>query len=231
MKTKVIIIDNDIDNVKLIKSYLNYFENVNLIKVFGNYFEALQEIKINSVDIIFLEINLPKLHGFTFIKSLHQKPSIIITTKLEEYAAESYEYDVSDYLIKPFSLERFTKSINRAIKKINFSSEDFMLNRKSSFFIKVNKRQINIKYDDILYLESFGSYSKICTINDEYMVHKSISCATNELPQNNFLRIHRSYTIAVNKIISIEGNLIEIYSKKIPIGRKYINEVKKVILN
>ncbi len=234
MNINCIIVDDEPLAVRIIQNHLKEFQNFNVVDTFENPIEALPTLKSEKIDVIFLDINMSKMNGLDFIKILESRPNIVITTAYREYAVESYDLNVLDYLVKPIPFKRFLKAINKITKQVYaqrgvVKNED--ANSESHFFLKVDKKLVKILFKDILFIESLKDYIKVFTTVDEYLVHKSLTSITEELPKDNFLRIHRSYTIAVDKISSVEGNLVEIDSKKIPIGRKYLNHAKKVILN
>ncbi len=234
MEIKCIIIDDEPLAIKIVSNYLIEFPNFNLVNAFNNPLEAIETIKENDIDVIFLDINMPKMNGLEFIRNLDVKTNVVITTAYREHALESYDLDVLDYLVKPIPFTRFLKTINKVTQKVHLlkgSKKIDDTNDEGFIFFKVDKKLVKIKFDDILYIESLKDYIKIITVTGNYLVHKSLTSVTDELPSENFLRIHRSYTIAINKVLSLEGNLVEISSKKIPIGRKYVNHAKQVILN
>jgi len=234
MNIKCIIIDDEPLAIKVIENYLKEFKNFKIIASFNNPLEALITLKKNSVDVIFLDINMGKVNGLTFVKSINIKPIIVITTAHREFALESYDLDILDYLVKPIPFERFLKSINRITQKIHLQKG---LNKvkqnlpESHIFLKVDKKLIKVKFSEIFYIESLKDYIMVFTKTGDYLVHRSLTGFTEELPSNNFLRIHRSFTIALDKVISVEGNLVEIKNKRIPIGRKYAESAKKIILS
>ena len=230
MKINCIIIDDEPLAINVIKNHLKEFNEVELMKTFSNAIDGLSFIKENKVDLIFLDINMPLLDGFSFIKSLEKKPQIIITTAHSEFAVESYELDVLDYLVKPISFQRFVKSINKTFQI--FSKSNIITNiERPNIFIKVDKKKMKkIFLDEILVIESLKDYLKINTLTNRYIIHQTLSSFTDLLPPNKFIRIHRSYTIAIDKIDTIEGNSIEIGNVRYTIGRSYINEVKSAIL-
>ena len=234
MKIKCIIIDDEPLAIKVIENYLQEFQHFDLVATFNNPIDAMATLDEYAIDVIFLDINMSKMNGLDFIKTVDIKPNIVITTAYREYAVESYDLDVLDYLVKPIPFNRFLKTVNKITQRIHTidgSKKDEDLNSDSYIFLKVDKKLVKIKFKDILYIESFKDYIKIFTIIGDYLVHKSLTSITEELPKRNFLRIHRSYTIAIDKVISLEGNLVEIKSKRIPIGRKYLSQTKKTILN
>ena len=207
---------------------------MNLQGNFVNPLEALTMIESGEIDVVFIDINMPKMNGLDFIKSLDSSPYFIITTAYREYAVESFDLDVLDYLVKPIPFTRFLKSINKLSQKYisDKSTELSPPTADQSFiFLKVDKKLIKIKFEDIYFIESLKDYIKVFTKSGDYLAHKSLSGITEELPKTQFLRIHRSFTVALDKIQALEGNSVLVTNKRIPIGRKYINHAKDVILN
>ncbi len=234
MKIKCIIIDDEPLAVEVIKTHLSEFSNMELVGVFSNPIEALNLMEKENIDAVFLDINMPKMNGLEFIKSIGPKTNFIVTTAYREYAVESFDLDVLDYLVKPIPFVRFLKSINKLSQKIISEVKDDPLREtkeKSFIFLKVNKKLVKVKFEDILYIESLKDYIKVFTIVEDYIVHKSLTGITEELPKEQFLRIHRSFAIALDKIKEVEGNTVQINNKRIPIGRKYLNHAKSIILD
>ncbi|MGQ7947491.1 LytR/AlgR family response regulator transcription factor [Flavobacterium sp. WC2509] len=232
MKIKCVIID---DEPLAIKVLLNYFENFSefeVIATFNNSLESLEFINSNTVDAVFLDINMPMMTGFELIKLLEYKTRIIITTAFREFAAESYDLEVLDYLVKPIPLPRFIKCIHKIEAEYNSKNNIKIENHRVEphLFIKVDKKMVKINIDEILFVEGMKEYIKVVTAEKTYITHKSLTSLTDELPSDRFMRIHKSYTIALNKVKSIEGNRIQISSYTIPIGRNYSKEVKVKIL-
>ena len=234
MKIKCIIIDDEPLAAEVIQAHLSEFSNMELVGVFSNPIEALSMMENTSIDAIFLDINMPKMNGLEFIRSIGPKTNFIVTTAYREYAVESFDLDVLDYLVKPIPFARFLKSINKLSQKVLTESKDDQSKEskeKSFIFLKVNKKLVKVKFEDILYIESLKDYIKVFTKIDDYLVHKSLTGITEELPKDQFLRIHRSFTIALDKIKEVEGNTVQINNKRIPIGRKYLNHAKSIILD
>ncbi len=233
MKIKCIIIDDEPLAAKVLQSHLEEFSNMELIGTYNNPVEALNTIEENKIDAVFLDINMPKMSGLEFIQSIESKPYFIITTAYREYAVDCFDLDVLDYLVKPIPFKRFLKSINKLSQQVykekNIDTENS--GDKSFIFLKVSKKLIKVKFEDIFYIESLKDYIKVFTKTGDYLVHKTLTGITEELPKNDFLRIHRSFTIALDKIQALEGNSVQISNKRIPIGRKYIEHSKQVILN
>ena len=227
-----LIIDDEPLAINVIKNHIKEIDNINVIDTFNSAIDALNFMKSNTVDLLFLDINMPLLDGLDFIKSLDKKPMIIITTAYSEYAIKTYELEVLDYLMKPISFPRFLKAVNRAFKELNSNlTSNIKVAKRAHIFIKVDKKKMQKIYlDEILIIESLRDYLKITTISNKYIIHSTLSSFTEKLPSNNFIRIHRSFTIAIDKIEAVQGNSVEIDGIKYVIGRSYIEHVKNRIL-
>lgn len=233
MKIKCIIIDDEPLAISVIENHLKNFDHVEIVETFNNPLKAYRILEQEKIDLIFLDINMPQMTGFAFIENLTYKPLIVITTAYREYAVKSFELNILDYLVKPIPFNRFLKTINKVYQQIyvSNSSTDVSLQQEPHIFLKVNKKLIKINLNGILYIESLKDYIKVITTIGDYVVHKSLTAITEELPQSNFIRIHRSYTISINKVIALEGNTVEISNRKIPIGRNYVKQTKERIFN
>lgn len=230
MNINCVIIDDEPLAIKVIKNHLQEFKNIVIVDTFNNPIEAMHTIESNKIDVIFLDINMPKMSGLEFLRNTKIKPYVIITTAYREFAIEGYDLDVLDYLVKPIPFPRFLKTINKLTQRIQSNNTDIEITKNSHIFLKVDKKLVKIKHNDILYIESLKDYIKVTTTENNYVVHKSLTSITEELPSEYFLRIHRSYTIASDKVNYIEGNSLNINNKRIPIGRKYLNITKQIIL-
>jgi len=233
MKIKCIIIDDEQLAIQVIENHLKNFDNIDIVGTFNNPLKAYSILEEEKVDVVFLDINMPQMSGFTFIDNLNNKPLIVITTAYREYAVKSFELNVLDYLVKPIPFNRFLKAMNKVYQQVhlNTASGDVSLQQEPHIFLKVNKKLIKINLNDIFYIESLKDYIKVITKLGDYVVHKSLTAITEELPQSNFIRIHRSYTISIKKIEALEGNTVEISNKRIPIGRNYLKQTKERIFN
>ena len=234
MDLKAIIVDDEPLAINVLKNYVEHIKELELVNTFSNAVDASTFLQSNEVDIIFLDIHMPILDGLEFLKTLHEAPMVIITTAHEEFALESFELEVLDYLIKPIPFPRFLKAVNRIIKlkQGNDSAEKNANNDHPSIFVKVDKKKLQKIYlDEIVVVESLKDYIRIKTTTGKYIVHKTLSSFTDELPSDQFIRIHRSFTICIDKVQVVEGNSVEIDNTRYTIGRSYINEVKAKILN
>lgn len=233
MNIKCLIIDDEPLAVTIIENYLRQIEDIELVDTFNNAIDGLNFLKNQKVDVIFLDINMPVLDGLNFIKSLKEPPLIIITSAYTEYAVETYALDVLDYLVKPIEFPRFMNALNKVYRSLNIkqpSSES--INSRPFLFLKIDKKKMKkVFLDEILVVESLKDYLKINTTIGRFMIHSTLSDFTDLLPPKDFIRIHRSYTISINKIDAVEGNSVEIDGMRYVIGRSYLDEVKDKILN
>ncbi|MFC5045689.1 LytR/AlgR family response regulator transcription factor [Aquimarina hainanensis] len=242
MKVKCLIIDDEPLAINVIKKHLESFDNFEVLFTCNNAVEAFNLLAQNTIDLVFMDINMPKINGIEFIRNLKDPPMIIVTTAYREYAVESFELDVVDYLVKPISFKRLMKAVHKVTRIINdkleseggkstLTSEESTKRRESYIFVKVNKKMVKIYFDDILYVESLKDYVSIKTIYEDYITHFNLSAITKLLPKHLFIRIHRSYTIALNKVKVVDGNCIQISDKMLPIGRNFVKDAKSIILN
>lgn len=232
MKIKCVLIDDEPLAIKVLQNYFTNFTDFEVVATFNNSLEALDFINSTPVDAVFLDINMPMMTGFELISLIETKTKVIITTAFREFAAESYDLDVLDYLVKPIPLPRFIKCINKITTEYNLKNNIKVETSKgdSHIFIKVDKKMMKINIEEILFVEGMKEYIKVVTPDKTYITHKSLTSLSEELPAERFLRIHKSYVIALNKVKSIEGNRVQIQSYNIPIGRNYSKEVKNKIL-
>ncbi len=239
MKIKCILVDDEPLAINVIKKHLDSFESFEVIHTCNNAIEAFNILSRESIDLIFLDINMPRLNGIEFIKNLNNPPFIIITSAYREYAVEGFELDVTDYLVKPISLNRMMKALNKVSRNWDSRESTFRNNfrnntqnrlKENHFFVKVNKKMVKIYFDDILYIESLKDYVSIKTDYEDYVTHYNLAAIVKLLPSYQFMRIHRSFAISLNKVKAIDGNCIQIKDKKIPMGRNYVKDVKNNIL-
>ncbi|WP_406684648.1 LytTR family DNA-binding domain-containing protein [Seonamhaeicola sp. MEBiC1930] len=233
MKIKCLIIDDEPLAITVIENHLKSFDHIEIVETFNNPLKAYRVLEQEKIDVIFLDINMPQMTGFSFIENLSYKPLIVITTAYREYAVKSFELDILDYLVKPIPFNRFLKTVNKIYQQVYVSNAtaDTSLQQEPHIFLKVNKKLIKVNLNDILYIESLKDYIKVITSLGDYVVHKSLTAITEELPQSNFMRIHRSYTVSINKVVALDGNTVEISGRKIPIGRNYQKQAKERIFN
>ncbi len=232
MTLKTIIIDDEPLAVSVIENYCKEIKEITVLKTFNNAVSAASYVQENSLDLIFLDINMPVLDGLSFLKSLAVKPMVVMTTAYENHALESFELQAIDYLVKPIPFPRFLSAIQRiiALKSTQNNPEKTSLESRS-IFVKVDKKKLQkIDLKSIILIESLKDYIRIKTDKGKFIIHKTLSSFTEELPSEQFIRIHRSFTIAVDRVEAVEGNSLEIQGQRLTIGRSYLNEVKSRIL-
>lgn len=221
---RYLIIDDEHIAHDIIKRHCDLLPDMQLMKNCYDALEAFEYLNKNEVELIFLDLNMPILKGFEFLKTLQNPPKVIVTTAYQEYALEGYEQNVVDYLLKPFGFERLLKAINKAfgsteIQKKVVSSENSSVSKR--IFVQSNKKHIQLDIENILYIEATGNYIKIVTPTETILVREKLSTFLELLPKNVFVRVHKSFAIALKYIKSIEGNIIFIANHKIPIGKMY----------
>lgn len=228
---KYIIVDDEPLAHELIEGFCSMLPHLELVKHCYNAMEAMECLNSNTIDFMFLDINMPKLNGLDFLRTLKNPPKTIITTAYKEHALEGYELNVVDYLLKPFSFERLVKAVNKVVQtdvKPSQIVESSPAESGHRFFIKGDKKYHQIASDDILYIEAYGNYTKIFMKEEMIITHEKISNFEALLPQDSFLRVHKSFVVAIDKIKLIEGNLIKIETYTIPIGETYKSKIKSL---
>ena len=221
---KYIIVDDEPIAHTIIEDYAASLNDLSLVTNCYNAIDALAFLQKNQVDLIFLDIEMPKLKGLDFLRTLTNPPLIVITSAYSEFAVESYELEVCDYLLKPFSFERFLKAYTKVLKIKEQSlqkSKTITEATNTSIFLKGDKETHHIQLDQIKYLESYGSYVKLYLQTEMLLIHESISHFETILPAELFIRVHRSFMVSVTAIKSIVGNQIKLKDATIPIGQSY----------
>lgn len=226
---KVIIVDDEPNAIKLIASYLEHFSNFQIVQTFRNGLKALEFLNKNQVDVVFLDINMPHLSGLSLSKMISSKTAIVFTTAYAEHALESYDVNAVDYLLKPISLERFSKTITKLIHTSKQpSTSNIQENSSETIFIKSGTDIHQIQPSDILYLKKDGNYIYYVLEAKKIMARQSISEAMEQL-DSNFIQVQKSYIINFKKINSINTDTIVIGDVKIPIGSQFkANLFKKI---
>ncbi|WP_375562659.1 LytR/AlgR family response regulator transcription factor [Bernardetia sp. OM2101] len=229
---KYLIIDDEPIAHRIIESYC---KELTYLKKVGNAYNAIEAsviISNQNVDLVFLDINMPKITGFEWLKTLSHPPKIIVTTAYKEYALEGYELDIVDYLLKPFSLTRFLKAISKInIERKQISSDTHHTDaiQGNYIFLKGDKMYHQLSMQDILFVEALGNYTKVYLADKMILTHEKISMMEELLRKEKFLRVHKSFVIAVEKIEIIIGNQIIIQNHKIPIGQTYRSRINSLI--
>jgi DNA-binding LytR/AlgR family response regulator len=240
MSYRCLIVEDEPIARDIVKEYLDYLSSFEGVGECENAFEATEFLKDHPVDIIFLDIHLPKLSGLNFLKTLMKPPKVIITTAYQEYALEGFELDVSDYLLKPFSLERFMKAANKVAYELDLEHQQFSQPSANNdqqpgtasakdLWVRFGNQLVKVPIEQILYLKAYGNYVKLVTAHSTYVAHQSLQQYASELEEQGFIRIHRSYVVPISKIEALEGNQVLIGGTKLPVGEQYKAALMRIL--
>jgi len=232
MKTRCLIIDDEPLAIEAIQMHIEKLESLRLIATCNDAIQAFDILRNHQVDLIFLDIQMPQMTGLDFLRTLKNPPKVIFTTAYRDYAIEAFDLDVVDYLLKPVSFERFMQAVNKYFESTPGDlltgiskepiSDDF-------FYIKSDRKNVKIHFNEILYIESIKDYVKIVLKNKTVISKIMISQLIEQLPERAFLRIHRSYIIYIPNVEAFSSISVEVPGKEIPIGRNYKNETLKTL--
>ncbi|HSB94695.1 MAG TPA: LytTR family DNA-binding domain-containing protein [Flavitalea sp.] len=224
------IVDDEPIARDIIRAYCNHLPALNVVASCENAFDARLELQRQKIDIIFLDINMPVLDGIAFLKTLKVQPQVIFTTAYKEYALDAFDLSACDYLLKPFSLERFMLAIDKAMDALNAISQPKAETESQQFiFIKADARIYKVEFNDLLFAEAQGNYTRIVMTNAAILPVMTFSGFAEMLPPNQFLRVHRSFIINKSKITHIEGNRVYIGKFEIPIGSNYKDDFFRLL--
>jgi two-component system, LytTR family, response regulator len=224
-KISCIVVEDEPLAVKVLSDYIAQVPFLELKSTFKDAILATEYLRDNSVDLIFLDIHLPKLKGMAFLKTLTNPPSIIITTAYHQYAVEGFNLNVTDYLLKPIEFERFLVAVNKVkTRQVVAEKEE----TKDYLFLNVQKKKVKILFSEIVYIESQREYIKIVTTKKEFISKMGTQEIEELLPANQFRRVHRSFIISVNKIESYTAEMVEVNGVSIPVGRGYRDVIDKL---
>lgn len=223
-KWKCVIADDEPIARDIIQSYCAHLPYLEVVASVSNAIEAKEALAKDNVDIIFIDINMPVMSGISFIKTLKTPPQVIFTTAYKEFAVDAFDLAACDYLLKPFSLERFMVAVDKAVERLQGKppmQENIASSSEDSIFIRADGKIYKILQNDVLYAEASGNYTRIVTAGNIFMPSMTFSAAEELLPKKIFIRVHRSFIINKNRIGHIEGNRVFIGKIEIPIGTNY----------
>jgi DNA-binding LytR/AlgR family response regulator len=235
MKTRCLIVDDEPLAIEVIENHIGQFENMEIVATCRNAIQALEILEKVQIDLIFLDIQMPKLTGIDFLKAINNPPKVIFTTAYIDHAIEGYELDVVDYLIKPISFQRFIKAINKYFERTNSEPRSGHhlrqndVSEKDYIFVKSERKKHKLLFSDIRYIESIKDYIKIYSKEKRLIVKHSLTSFEDELPAGKFLRIHRSYIVNLDFITAYTAYDIEINSVELPIGISYKQKVFEIL--
>ena len=224
---KCLIVDDEPLSLDILEKYIQDVPGLELAGRCLDAFEAMEKIKNMEIDLVFLDINMPKLSGINMVKSMKQVPEIVFTTAYPEYAVEGFELDVLDYLVKPISFARFVKAIEKAKKKYEINRDKTLL--ASFIMVKSNKKLYKVALSDIRYIQSIGDFVKIHTAEKVFISSDTLKNIETQLPSNLFLRTHKSYIIALESLKYLEGNQVIVDKEILPIGLTYKEALLKAL--
>lgn len=227
----VIIDDNPVD-IKILESNLVKLPHLKLINTFNNPIEAIPTIHEGLIDILFLDVEMPKMTAISLLNSLEKTPQVILISNHSNYSMEAFEIGVTDYIQKPFSFERLLKSVSRAVDAINLQDKnmkELMTSKDNFIFLKSGRELLKFNLNDIIYVEALASFTKVFTAEKVTVISESISELHTKLPPDLFLRIHKSYLVPLDKIIGISTKNVILENHKIPMGLSYRETIEKIL--
>jgi len=235
-KIMCLVIDDEKPARDILHKHIEGVEALELTGSCNNAVEALSFLQSNTVDLLFLDIQMPHILGTNFLRTLKNPPKVIFTTAYRKYAVEGFELDAVDFLLKPISFDRFLKAVNKVLH-LNLQGNspekektDTAKEQAQPFlYFRSDRKMVKVLFDDILYIEGLRDYIRIYTLTKTIVTKHLLSSLEEMLPADSFLRIHRSYIISVNKIDSYNADTIEIAKKELPIGRMYKHDVNKLL--
>ncbi len=237
MKIRCIVVDDEALARKYLKDYISKVPFLELLGDFNSPLKASELLEQGIVDLMFLDIQMPDITGLDFLRSLNKRPFVILTTAYKEYALEGYELDIIDYLLKPFSFDRFLKSVNKvnmlmvnkekkSEPKSDYNQTDF---HDDYIIIRADRKYYKINYDDLIFIEGQKAYVTFHSEGKKNVTAlASLKELEDKLPEKKFIRIHKSYIVSVKKIDSLDGNMIEIAGEKLPIGKSFKSNVSEL---
>ncbi len=219
MKIKCLLVDDEPIAREILETYIQDIPQLELVMSCSNAFEAMKALDQRHIQLIFLDINMPKLSGISLIRSLLKPPEVIFTTAYPEFAVEGFELEAIDYLLKPFSFERFLKAVNKALHKLEISPT--AQKETAHLFIKSGKKLHKVNVNEILYFNAIGDFVKVHTTQKVIITNDTLKNIEASLPTYAFIRIHKSYIVAVQAIQYIEGNQVKVSDQMLPVGLTY----------
>ncbi|MBE0650889.1 MAG: response regulator transcription factor [Bacteroidales bacterium] len=228
LKLRCIITDDEPMARKGLQGYIEKIDFLEMVAVCEDAIQLGNVLKEQAVDLIFLDIEMPYLSGVEFLSGITRPPKIIIVSAYEQYALKGYELDVADYLLKPVSFERFMKAVNKVYDRFEKEKTDNSL--PDSIFVKTSKKYEKVRFEDILFVEGMENYISITTAENKFIAHTKLSSFIQELPKRNFVQIHKSFVVNIDKVTLLEGNLLGIDGYRLPVSRNYREHIKKILL-
>jgi len=229
MKMKCLIVEDEAPASRVLQKYIERLPQLELMAVCGDAIEAGEYLQKENIDLLLLDIHLPELSGISWLRTLREPPLVIFTTAYPEYAVESFELEVLDYLVKPIAFERFLKAINKAAAELERKQPHRRLSEERQAFLTVraDRKLYKLNFEDIQYLQAYGDYVKIITRQGGITPKITLQEIEGRLPASQFIRVHRSYIVSLNAIQYMEGNHLRIGAQKIPVGKSNRDDLLK----
>jgi DNA-binding LytR/AlgR family response regulator len=224
-KIRCIIVDDEPVAREILENHLSKIEAIDVLATCKSAIEAFNAVSTQKIDLIFLDINMPEISGLSFAKSINKNIKIIFTTAYREYAVDGFDLQAVDYLLKPISFERLLQAVNKYLNEttpvLTAEPVEIVSEKSESIFVRSDRKMIKINFAEILFIESLADYIKIHLKGSNVVTRETISSIEAKLPQQDFIRVHRSYVVALNSITSFTSELVEIDKKQIPVSRSY----------
>jgi DNA-binding LytR/AlgR family response regulator len=237
----VLIVDDEPLALDVLETYVAQMSELNLVRRCTNALEAREALANNNIDLMFIDIQMPQITGIDFVKTLADPPMVVFTTAYPNYAIQGFDLNALDYLLKPISMERFMKAVNRAVEHHEAMHRENAVVAGGNvgdanaefFFVKADKKLVKVNFEDIVYIEGLKDYVIIRLLNTRVITLQTMKSLEDRLPTGKFRRIHRSFIVAMDKIVAIDGSLVEVMEKdkpkSLPIGKNYRDELLELI--
>lgn len=222
-----VIIDDEPIALRVVSGYIDKIVDINVVGSFTNALDALKVLRSQNIDLIFLDIEMPGINGLDFMKSIPQPPKVIFTTAYRNYAAEAFDVDALDYLVKPIPFERFLKAINKFYETVKPFAVNSIPDEQRQIVLKSDKKNYKVDIDDILFIESMDDYVKVHTTQKTLVCYLRLTGIETMLDNSQFIRIHRAYIVNKKRISIFTHAFVQVNNQQLPIGRSYRDEVVK----
>ncbi|MDD4820756.1 MAG: LytTR family DNA-binding domain-containing protein [Flavobacteriales bacterium] len=230
---KCIIIDSDSSARRALSRLLAQDAQLSIAGMYDTPYDVPFDVNKNTVDVLFIDVVLNGADGLEYVKHLTHSPQVVITTAFRDYAVECFELDILDYLVKPIEPSRLLKTLSKIHRMVDMADVSFagQIGQADYTFIRVDKKKVKLPYSSVLYVESIKDYICIHTVSEQYIIHQTLSGFTASLPQDSFVRIHRSYTVNLHHVEALSGSSISVSGKTLPIGRNYLADTRERIIH
>ncbi|SKB61032.1 LytR/AlgR family response regulator transcription factor [Dyadobacter psychrophilus] len=234
MKIKAILVDDEPHAIEVLDNYLRNFNEIEIVARCQDAIQAFQVLQQQKVDLMFLDVKMPGLTGTELLRSLKTPPKVVFTTAYQDYAVEGFDLNAVDYLLKPIPFERFLRAMDKVFTGLNVTNQSVSIAQKTAvsnqdvfLYLKVDRKMVKVNVNDIFWVESLRDYIKVVLKDKVLITKQKISLLEELLPEDSFIRVHRSFIVAVDKVESYHAHKIEIAGKELPIGRNFRNDCQR----